>query len=206
MRLRINRRFQMVDVIVVVAATGCGLAGCRFWMWSSKIDLDNSWPAENEPLLETIWSMALELVPIESIMLLCWTMAILLLRLRPARPRRRHLWCQPGFLACVTAIFVFAWKGLGVSLYIAGQVLTANPAKFSQITFGHIAYDLAFMLISFPLDTQADAGAAILLIWLVTWAGGRCRPEPSWVDRAGRVLGAIWVCTALFAVPAMYLS
>ncbi len=206
MRLRMKRRFQITDAIVLVAATGCGLAGCRFWMWSSKIDLDNFWPTENEPLLEAIWSIALGLIPIESIMLLSWTMAILLLRLRPARPRRRHLWCQPGFLACVATILVFAWKGAGVGLYIVGQVLTANPAKFSEITFGDIIYDLTFMLISFPLDTQADVGAAILLIWLVTWASGRCRPEPSWVDRAGRVLGAIWVCTALFAVPAIYLS
>ena len=206
MQLRIKRRFQITDAIVLVAATGCGLAGCRFWMWSSNIDLESFRPGENEPLLEAIWSIALGLVPIESIMLLCWTMAILLLRLRPARPRRRHLWCQPGFLACVAAIFVFAWKGAGASLYIAGQVLTANPAKLSRITFGQIVHDLAFMLISFPLDTQADVGAAILLIWLVTWAGGRCRPEPSWVDRSGRVLGAIWVCTTLFAVPAMYLS
>jgi hypothetical protein len=49
---------------------------------------------------------------------------------------------------------------------------------------------------------ETDVGAAVLLVWLVTWASGRCRPEPSWLDRAGRILGAAWVCIALFDLAA----
>jgi hypothetical protein len=43
-----------------------------------------------------------------------------------------------------------------------------------------------------------DEGA-ILLVWLVTWASGRCRPVLSWIDRAGRVLGAAWVAITLLS-------
>ena len=46
----------------------------------------------------------------------------------------------------------------------------------------------------------ADVEGAILLIWLVTWASGRCWPVPNWIDRAGRVLGGAWVALSLLDV------
>ncbi len=208
MRHRINRRFQLTDAIVLVAATACGLAGCRFVMWSTEAALDDILlAAKGEPLLEASRIMALASIPIESIMLLSWTMAILLLRLRPGRPRRRLLWCQPGFLACVAAVFVFACKGAEAVLNHAAAILEAGPDMFFQArnvpSFDYILNSILLSLFNFSSRIQVDISEAILLIWLVVCAGGRCRPEPSWIDRAGRVLGAIWVCTALVAVSAM---
>ena len=130
-----------------------------------------------------------------------WTTAILLLRLRAPRPRRRRLWCQPGFLACVAAVFVFAWKGVGLSLVVAAVVLTANPTL--EIDYGGLFIQLAFMQFSTHLAPLSNVGEAVLLVWLVTWASGRFRAELSWVDRSGRVLGAVWVCISLLAFSAM---
>jgi hypothetical protein len=208
MRLRINRRFQMTDAIVLIAATACGLAGCRFVKWSTKSGLDDILlAAKNEPLLEASRILALALIPIESIMLLSWTMAILLLRLRSAHPRRRVLWCQPGFLACVAAVFVFACKGADAVLNHAADISKAGPDLFFQSrnvpSFNFVLNDVLLSLFNFSSRIQVDISEAILLIWLVACAGGRCRPEPSWIDRSGRVLGAIWLCAALVAVSAM---
>jgi hypothetical protein len=199
---QINRSFQIIDAIVLVAATGFGLAGCRFWLWASKTDWIDYWPAVNEPMLVSLWQAALMAIPIASIMLLSWTMAVLLLRLRGPRPSRRHLWCQPGFLACVAAFFVFAWKSVGVVLIAATVALSASPAQLSNLNYVDLVSELALRQLVPNFAPQGNVGAAVLLLWLVVWASGRCRPEPSWVDRSGRVLGAIWICVSLLEVSA----
>jgi len=206
MRPRTTRSFQISDALVLVAATGLGLAGCRFLLRASQSGWGDLWPTGDGPVFRGLWLAALGAIPVSSILLLSWTAAVFLLRLRDPRPRRRLLWCQPGFLACVAAVFLFAWKSLGVGLLAAAEVLAANPAQLPKIQFGDLIRELALMLLSFHFAPQANVGAAVLLVWLVTWASGRCRPEPSWVDRSGRVLGAIWVCTALLAASGVWMG
>ncbi len=197
---QINRSFQIIDAIVLVAATGFGLAGCRFWLWASKTDWDYYWPTVNEPMLVSLWQAALGAIPIASILLLSWTMAVLLLRLRGTRPSRRHLWCQPGFLACVAAFFVFAWKSVSVVLIAAAEALSASPGQLSKLNYGDLVSELALRQLVPNFGPPVNVGAVVLLLWLVIWASGRCRPEPSWVDRSGRVLGAVWMCVAVLEV------
>ena len=206
MRPRTTRPFQISDALVLVAATGLGLAGCRFWLSASKNGWDALWPTGAEPMPKRLWLAALGAIPISSILLLSWTAAVFWLRLRDPRPRRRQLWCQPGFLACVAAVYFFAWKCVGVGLLAAAEVLTASPTPLPKINYGDLVKELAFMLLSSHFAPQANVGAAVLLLWLVTWASGRCRPEPSWVDRSGRVLGAVWVCISLLAASGVWLG
>src|SRR4051812_8974523 len=106
MRTRTSRSFRISDALVLVAATGLGLAGCRSWISASDNPWGELWPtrAEPEPVLKGVWVAALGAIPVSSILLLSWTVAVFLLRLRVPRPRRRLLWCQPGFLACVAAV------------------------------------------------------------------------------------------------------
>ena len=40
---------------------------------------------------------------------------------------------------------------------------------------------------------RAEVGFAIAACWLVLIVGRRWRPEPSWIDRCGRALGAYWI-------------
>lgn len=206
MRTRTTRPFRISDALVLVAATGLGLAGCRFWLSASNDVWGDLWPTSAEPLLKGLWIAAFGAIPVSSILMLGWTAAVFSLRLRHPRPRRRLLWCQPGFLACVAAILVFAWKSTGVGFLAAASLLTANPVQLSKTNYGDLVDELALMLLFSFSSPQANVGAAVLLLWLVTWASGRCRPEPSWVDRSGRVLGALWVCTALLAASAMWMG
>jgi hypothetical protein len=43
------------------------------------------------------------------------------------------------------------------------------------------------------LNTMAMIGVAVASSWLLLLVSGRWRPEPSWIDRSGRVLGWIWI-------------
>jgi hypothetical protein len=38
-----------------------------------------------------------------------------------------------------------------------------------------------------------QVGSAVAVVWIVSWLSGIWRPEPSWIDRAGRILGAFWI-------------
>jgi hypothetical protein len=127
---RMTRSFLISDALILVAATALGLTGCRFWLSASKMGWGDLWPAG-----EGLWLSALGAIPVASILLLSWTIAVCLLRLREPRPRRRQLWCQPGFLAGVAAIFGFAWKCAEVGLLAGADVMTASPAQLSKINY-----------------------------------------------------------------------
>lgn len=75
-----------------------------------------------------------------------------------------------------------------------------SPAVFSKLTYSQVATDATVSILSRFSTPGADVGGAILLIWLVAWASGRSRPVPTWIDLAGRVLGAAWVLLAFMAV------
>ena len=45
-------------------------------------------------------------------------------------------------------------------------------------------------------------GPMIACVWINLWLGRRWRPERSWVDRAGRVLGIFWM---LWSLPHLWL-
>ena len=47
------------------------------------------------------------------------------------------------------------------------------------------------------LPAQVYAAPAVLLVLLVTLAGGRCCPEPSWIDRTGRAVGVLWLLLSM---------
>jgi hypothetical protein len=40
-------------------------------------------------------------------------------------------------------------------------------------------------------------GITVSAVWIVLWLIGAWRPEPSWIDRAGRVVGIYWVANSL---------
>ncbi|MDR3623494.1 MAG: hypothetical protein P4L85_29445 [Paludisphaera borealis] len=201
-----KRPFRIRDAAVMVAATGFGLAGWRYWFWATLTDWSYLWPAGDLWNLGRWLVAAQRVVPFSSIMLLSLTVGVLFLRVVTDRPRRRRLWCQPGFLACVAVVFAFACKSVEIGFNLAANVLTARPGQFANIDYGAAAGECVLMLLgNSPDGYQAKAGEVILLTWLVTWAGGRCRPEPSWVDRSGRLLGAAWVLVSALDVLRVFL-
>jgi hypothetical protein len=202
MQPRTTRSLRIGDTLVLVAATGLGLAGSQFWLSAEHLVWSDLWPRDSHSALVSLWIATLRSVTVLPVLLLCWTSSVLLLRLLAPHPPRRHLWCQPGFLACVAVVFVFAWKVVAFVALLAVEIATAGLANLSHSSFSDVLSELILRLLDPQgyVGPQGNVGGAILLVWLVSWASGRCRSEPSWVDRAGRVLGAMWVCVSLLGV------
>lgn len=113
--------------------------------------------------------------------LVALTVSMLLIRLRRPRPGRAVLVRQPGATACLGATVVPAAAGL----------LAAIDAAILGIPSGD---DVHYKLL--PAIVHG-AGGAVGAVWLVQALGRRWRPEPGWIDRSGRVLGACWIVVFL---------
>jgi hypothetical protein len=116
------------------------------------------------------------------VLLFLLSSACLLIRLRPPRPARRRLWCQPGFAACAAAV-------LGVVIQAMAAVITIHTRLA-----GWGLFDMQVFWRSWPFSGPAVAGA-----WLTLIVAGCWRAERSGIDRLGRVLGACWLVEMLIA-------
>lgn len=184
-----ERRFYISDAIVLVAATAVGFAAARLcsesWAGLMPIPFFSRGPTREtaEAIARVTVRVPLWLAP--------WTVALLLLRLRPPRPRRRHLWRRPGFVAGAAATFVLATGAAAIVAVLAYRYLTTWRTSywvwFLPPLFMHCAFDLRL---------SSLVGAAVAVGWMTLLLGGRWRAEPVWIDRLGRVLGCCWI--ALF--------
>ena len=190
------RKFTLVDAITLVAATAAGLAGTRhgwkYWGYAWFWNLDRGWTASAVlRRLPTLLALGLPA-------LVVFTAAILALRLRRPRPTLRRALLQPGASACVAALSVVAVE---VASYVASTCHDRNShGKLGQ----YLAYVWNNTGVVVEITTQVlvrmstPVGLAVMATWLVLALGGRWRREPSWVDRAGRLLGFCWLAAALF--------
>jgi hypothetical protein len=97
--------------------------------------------------------------------------AFLILRLKRPRAPLRSMIDQPGFAACATSVAI---------------VLAFLPFELLPLGFAR-----QVMEITAPVVITA-AGP---LAWVSLIATRRWDPEPSWIDRLGRILGALWMVT-----------
>jgi hypothetical protein len=162
MRVPVRRRFGLLDVMILVAAMAVWLAATRHLASKTKV--------------RSVWYDHIGLL------LFLLSSACLLIRLRPPRPARRRLWCQPGFAACAAAV-------LGVVI-IAMVVVISNHARLG----GWDNFDRQVFWRHWPCSGPAVAGA-----WLALIVAGCWRAERSGIDRLGRVLGACWLVEMLIA-------
>jgi hypothetical protein len=131
---------------------------------------------------------ALEFQPL----LLSWTYAALVLRLRGPRPDIRRLARQPGFAALLTAAVCSAYGWLDGLIHVIWDL--ANPWKNMNPL-----EDLAEQG-SKLFDGVWDPGSAVSAVWVFMALGQMCRREPSWIDRLGRILGGGWIAATLLRI------
>ena len=173
---RQSRPFTLGDAMILVIALALGLALARPAIGSLAFKI-RSVP----PNYFRTPGAALALARTLNIILLCFLFfllpAFLVLRLKRPRAPLRSLIRQPGFAACATQCAVFLASmpfTLLAASGLAGQVILVG---------GRVA-----------------AIAAAPLAWVSLIATRRWFPEPSWIDRFGRILGALWTVSvaALF--------
>jgi hypothetical protein len=170
------RKFTVLDALLLIMATTIGLALVRVIFPNistmiTQILADFAHPSkQGENATSDAWIVALLA---GSPVLAAWTVALLLARLSRPRPHLRRVLRQPGAVACAVATLAMA---VDATWIIPMWVRFSSPLK--------LAYDFVY---------HADVGSAVLGGWAVLVLSSRWRPEPSWIDRAGRITGAIWI-------------
>jgi hypothetical protein len=184
------RRFTLVDAIVLIAATAIGLAPIRYFVadgFGEAISAPASW--------EFVAVIALDAYWILTPLLLTWTLALWLLRLRQPRPRFRRLVRQPG-MAATTAILLTV---LILPVKVVGMFAVAWLAGSYPFVAANneLRMDIFFVYARHYLTALCDG---VLAAWLVLWLARVWRSESSWIDRAGRALGIfVAIYSALFS-------
>jgi len=117
-----------------------------------------------------------------------WTFAVFLLRLRRPRPRLRLVFRQPGMAASTAALVVTLMTALNYAVAVCLVDLSSHVVAGTGTRYAAIPWLLVMRL---PF-----LGDGIAVAWLLIWLSQTARPERSWIDRTGRVLGIYWLFTS----------
>jgi hypothetical protein len=184
-----SRPFRLTDAMILVAAVAAGL-----WVNRSDGHLRLVWRWNSYD--QTTGDLQLAVPHLASL-----TIALVGMRMRRPRPAIRRIAREPGTAACFTAsaslLVVASWVGL------AGA--TGRHVEFMQLVrylpngTGHGTGGEIFHLPDGRLFTiYGDrVGCAVLGAWLFLLFSRCWRPEPTWIDRLGRALGALWIVLTL---------
>ena len=176
-----HRKFNLLDIMVLVVVTGAGLGWYRAYVQTAGQYFGTrpgmSWDTWSKSYLSiTYWGG--QWAPF----LVSTTVAVFIFRLRTPRPAWRRLRRQPGWVACASALAASLW--FLAETFGRGLIRdTMNQRVF--IMSDSLAVQLGV--------TLRDTGLAVAAVWMTLLLTGRWRAEPSWIDRAGRILGVLWI-------------
>jgi hypothetical protein len=173
-----KRNFNILDAVVLVAATAVGIAGVVAIERRPRSPFDG--PAS---LAERVHESCGNL----TFLLLAWGLAFLLLRLRSPRPRLRRLFRSPGAAACAT-VFVVMFVELALKV-ISWQV--------DEIPIlGGMSMGCLYKLRAIG---NGEAGAAIIAIWVVLVLSRGLKLNRDWLEIFGCLLAGAWILLMLHA-------
>jgi len=202
MATRSTRKLGIRDAMVLIAATAVGLAVFPL-AFDDYFRLGTGLSASVIALTtpqngSTNWAWAFYDIygHFAAILLpFCWAWTIALAGLhligpRPGASRLRH---QPGANACVSATIAYVCASIILCLILA----LSSPRVESFESDVHWSEFLPIWSVFFvpPL-----IGFAVLGSWLFLVFGRSWRPERSWIDLAGRLLGVYWIGTIILPI------
>lgn len=152
-------------------------------LWDSLINAPaSSWTALNVAMV--IAELGAVLV---APMLAVGSATLALIVLCMPRPDRFQHLRRPGVMACVqVGLVVVVTVGLELVRYGVGDGST--PAKFDDFVRECTLY------------VSGLSGLAVASCWITMMLIGVWRPEASWADRLGRLLGMAWIATLPFVL------
>jgi hypothetical protein len=181
MRTAAPRRFTLVDAMVLVAGVAVSFVLIREYV----AYLDKRHVVETIPhdwSFATIWRFATLVSATLAPLAVSLCLGLWVLRLLKPRPDRIRLFRQPGMVACTATIIetsLLAFKVLLGEVYLRKRGMPLPELHGLWIS-------------RLPWN-----GEVVAVVWRVLWLSGSWRPEPSWIDRSGRVLGAYWITSGV---------
>jgi hypothetical protein len=169
-----SRRFTLLDGLILIAPMAAGLAMVQPF-FRDRLFLYGSTPS---PRWLGYAGVGMNLA---SRFVAMGMLGVLVVRLLPPRPRLRRLSRQPGAVACAAGAAAMVVGGLVAVAFIAFRDQSSRSSGISGWAF-----------------FEARIGPAVMASWVALALSRRWRAEPSWVDRAGRILGAYWIALFLF--------
>jgi hypothetical protein len=161
---RRRRPFRITDGMILVGFTALGLAGSRFvYPWGTP------WRFAFIP-----WHVRGTIAPA----LISLTAAIVIIRLIPPRPSRPQLFREPGFAAAFITLVLIGSKSVCDSV---DWLIDDNIIQFPRHVREWCSIEVWI------------SGLIVMAVWLALALAGSWRAEASWIDRAGRVLGILWI-------------
>jgi hypothetical protein len=166
------RPFTLLDGIILIAGIALGFAGFRPLSSAIEFSTPDEWVRIGH--IYTGFFLILS-----SLLVLC-------LRLVRPRPSIRRISRQPGAVAC------FSMIAFGIFFQVDNVVQTSRLEGHGAARF----VDVSWWLLN-AVDSQAVYWFVVPIIWIVFIFGRIGRPEASWIDRSGRVLGWCWIVWGL---------
>jgi hypothetical protein len=117
--------------------------------------------------------------------LAAWSGALTLIVLFMPGTNRRRVRDRPGVMSCFLAAIAFILGGLALAVF---PLVTTGPGGIEQV----IEVELYVV--------PGIMGFAVVSCWITMVLLGQWRPEPTWVDRLGRLLGAAWIISLPFTL------
>lgn len=161
-----SRPVHLADIMLLVAATALGLVGTRLcYLQMRQIQTDLFHP-EN-------------LVVLASPTMAAVSLALLISECTLRRRKFSDLSRCPGFAANGVTALVMAL------MFVHRLALNPHTLRgFRIITL----FDYGFFW-----PATSEVGEGVLVCWITLACTGCWRPEPTWIDRTGRVLGVVWI-------------
>ena len=120
-----DRRFSLADLMVLVAATGAGLAILRPYR--------EAMAGPNWQNAASHFRAIASLYGAWSCVAACWMLALLALRLRRPHPKLGRLVVRPGFVACCVAAAALALGALHELVRIACFAPNGMPYSYQRL-------------------------------------------------------------------------
>ncbi len=174
-----QRPFRIADAMVLIAAMFVAMVWDRARVLNALGHLFRM-PFSFGNLAFQAAELVLLLLPV----LVMGSLSVLALRLQGPRPALRPLLQQPGAVACALATLAIVPAGMMV---LATHFFSGRPVTYA---WARAVDDLK------PEKLTVVAvliGLAVLVAWIVMGAKRQWRPEASWIDRLGRLLGCGWI-------------
>lgn len=207
--------YRLHDVMIAVAFTAIGLA----WVqteWDAirhRAGLIRGWsywplrPFDDNPLYLAVRSVTATGLYVMTGVTSPWAVYLLYRSRRPGRTWRFGRVRRPGSVAClaVTIVLIFELLHATTSEHPWQRRLNVwYRSNIQAVEIRHLSIrsrtprerdDPFFNILN---GMPRHTGFVVAGAWLTLLLAGAWRPEPTWVDRAGRALGVSWIFAALY--------